>query len=611
MKHLLTATAVLEVGAGLALLTAPSLVFGPAIDTPTGSTVARIAGAALLAIGVACWLARQDGQSQAARGLVGGLVVYNALVVAALVYAGTALGLSSGGLWPAAAIHAVMTAWCVTSLKRRRHFSTRTLLSLSCLAVLLLTAGHATDVPAAGADTGVGLRILTADNPPLNFSRDGEITGLATEVVRELIERTGTRGAIEMTSWPEGYRALSGDANVALFSTVMTAERKELFQWVGPLVTLDTNLFALKGSGIEIANLDQARKAGTIATVTKYYSEQMLAEEDFTDTESCPDRATSLRRLLDGKVPLVVASNTEMPAALEATGAPADAVKNAFTLSTDLVYIAFSQGTPPAIVARWQQALDAMKRDGTFARIYARWFPAEVPPGVFQLVTEEYPPVTFMKAGKPSGLVTDMVREIAARQGIPDNIRLTSWKNAYNMALLYPNVVLFSAERTPERESLFHWVGPVGKNSAILYARKGSGTKISSLEEARKVAAIGTTTDWFTEQQLKREGFNNLLSSPDPRANVRQLMNGEVQLSVFTDVTVPEIVREAGYDMDDLEPVFTVGRTYFYIALSRDTPTDVVAAWKSTLERLKQDGTFARIYRSYLPEAELGDLLVQ
>ena len=124
MKHLLTATAVLEVGAGLALLTAPSLVFGTEIDTPTGSTVARIAGAALLAIGVACWLARHDGQSQAARGLVGGLVVYNALMVAVLAYAGTALGLSSGGLWPAAAIHAVMTAWCVTSLMGSRSFST-------------------------------------------------------------------------------------------------------------------------------------------------------------------------------------------------------------------------------------------------------------------------------------------------------------------------------------------------------------------------------------------------------------------------------------------------------------------------------------------------------
>jgi hypothetical protein len=118
MKHLLTATAALEVGAGLALLTAPALVFGPAIATPTGSTVARVAGAALLAIAVACWLARHDGQSHAARGIVGGLVIYNAVVVAVLVYAGTALGLSSGGLWPAAAIHAVMAAWCVTRLRR-------------------------------------------------------------------------------------------------------------------------------------------------------------------------------------------------------------------------------------------------------------------------------------------------------------------------------------------------------------------------------------------------------------------------------------------------------------------------------------------------------------
>jgi len=481
--------------------------------------------------------------------------------------------------------------------------------SLSCLTALLLLVGYTDGIPAAGADATGGLRILTADNPPLNFSTDGEITGLATEVVRELIKRTDTHSDIEMTTWPDGYRELSDHANVALFSTVMTAERKELFHWVGPLATVDTNLYALQGSGLEIANLDQARKAGKIATVSKFYSEQMIAAENFTNTVSYPDRATSLRQLLDGKVQLVAASNTEMPAALKNAGASADDVKSAFTLSTDLVYIAFSKGTSRALVDRWQNALDAMKRDGTFARIYAQWFPADIPPGIFQLVTEEYPPVTFLKDGKPLGLVTDLVREIAARQGIPDNIRLTSWKNAYNMALLYPKVVLFSAERTPERESLFKWVGPVGKNSAILYAKKGSGIRISRLDEARNVAAIGTTTNWFTEQHLQREGFSNLLSSPDPRANVRQLMNGEVQLSVFTDITIAEIVRQAGYSMSDLEPVFTVGRTYFYIALSRDTPAEVVDAWQSTLDRLKQDGTFERIYRSYLQDAELSDLL--
>ena len=72
--------------------------------------------------------------------------------------------------------------------------------SLSCLTALLLLVGYTTGIPAAGTDATGGLRILTADNPPLNFSREGEITGLATEVVRELIKRTDTRSDIEMTT---------------------------------------------------------------------------------------------------------------------------------------------------------------------------------------------------------------------------------------------------------------------------------------------------------------------------------------------------------------------------------------------------------------------------
>ena len=226
-----------------------------------------------------------------------------------------------------------------------------------------------------------------------------------------------------------------------------------------------------------------------------------------------------------------------------------------------------------------------------------------------KIYTEEYPPVTFMKNGKISGFVTDMVREICVRQGIQDNIRLTSWDEAYKVALSNPNVVLFSTERTAEREKLFQWVGPVGKNSSIFYAKKGSGIRINSLEEAKKVAAIATTVNWFTEQDLKKRGFKNLVSAPLPTDNVRMLMQGQVKLSVFTDITVAEIVKNAGYNMDDLEPVFTGSNTYFYIAMSLGTPREMVEKWQSALDRLKADGTFEKIYRSYIPNADVSDLL--
>ena len=74
MKTLHTVTAVIELGAGLALLCVPSpvgvLLLGSPLDTPTALSVARVGGAGLLSLGVACWLARGDSESRAARGLV-------------------------------------------------------------------------------------------------------------------------------------------------------------------------------------------------------------------------------------------------------------------------------------------------------------------------------------------------------------------------------------------------------------------------------------------------------------------------------------------------------------------------------------------------------------
>ena len=122
-RTLFIATAVIEVGAGLALIVSPaltaSILIGAPFDTPADSVVGRVAGAALLALALACWRARNGEQSPAASGIVSGMLLYNALAVMVLADAGIVLHLSGIGLWPAVVLHAAMAVWCLVCLIKK------------------------------------------------------------------------------------------------------------------------------------------------------------------------------------------------------------------------------------------------------------------------------------------------------------------------------------------------------------------------------------------------------------------------------------------------------------------------------------------------------------
>ena len=112
---LFVVTAVLELGAALALLAVPAViigvVFGSRVDVLAAAGLARLAGAALLSLAAACWWARHDLQSAASRALVGALLIYNGAVVA-LIIAG-ALGALGPLQWAVMVLHGVMAIWCV------------------------------------------------------------------------------------------------------------------------------------------------------------------------------------------------------------------------------------------------------------------------------------------------------------------------------------------------------------------------------------------------------------------------------------------------------------------------------------------------------------------
>ena len=117
MKRVLILAAVGEAATGVALLIVPSLVgwllFGEEL-TGVAIPVARVAGIALIALGVACWPGPP---------LVG-MLTYSAGVTLYLAYVGFAGGLAGILLWPAVVLHVILTALLTRASTRDKETKT-------------------------------------------------------------------------------------------------------------------------------------------------------------------------------------------------------------------------------------------------------------------------------------------------------------------------------------------------------------------------------------------------------------------------------------------------------------------------------------------------------
>lgn len=116
-KLFLITTAFVETAVGICLLFLPAVVLALllGLEPATGDAlfVGRIAGAALLAIGIASWMARPDALTPAQLGLLTGILIYNAAVSMLLGFAGVNLKMVGNLLWPAVALHAILAVWCL------------------------------------------------------------------------------------------------------------------------------------------------------------------------------------------------------------------------------------------------------------------------------------------------------------------------------------------------------------------------------------------------------------------------------------------------------------------------------------------------------------------
>ena len=127
LSCLLGVGAVLETPVGVGLLVFPSSIASLLLGAPLSGAalvVARLAGGALLGLGIACWFARSSPTARSSLGVAGALLIYNIVACMTLGLALAGMGIRAL-LLGAAVLHGLLSiALLVTLVASGRPRST-------------------------------------------------------------------------------------------------------------------------------------------------------------------------------------------------------------------------------------------------------------------------------------------------------------------------------------------------------------------------------------------------------------------------------------------------------------------------------------------------------
>lgn len=202
-------------------------------------------------------------------------------------------------------------------------------------------------------------------------------------------------------------------------------------------------------------------------------------------------------------------------------------------------------------------------------------------------------------AGKRAFYV-EVVREMMSLMNHPKKIQHIPLKRGLIMVEGEMNVAFFNVSRTPERENMVKWVGPIREEADYFYEMKNAPTGITTLEDAKKVKSICVLNGGVHESFLKKNNFTNIDTSNSYIGCFKMLKEGRVNLTPTDCSTISEKLKQAGILSDQIQQtpvVLLVSKGY--LAFSKNIPDDIVQKWQNAFEQVKKSGKYQLLFEQY------------
>ncbi|HWU62576.1 MAG TPA: transporter substrate-binding domain-containing protein [Ensifer sp.] len=244
--------------------------------------------------------------------------------------------------------------------RQTRHGGTRRLVRLVCAAALFSLSEQ------AGA--AEQLQLLTESYPPYSYQENGVLKGIAVDLVKAVMADANVPYEMKIQPWARAYGLALNSQNHCVFSTVHTQERSALFEWVEPLFTTELYLVRKKGSGVNPASVEDARRF-LVGTQLGDYTEGTLKRDGFQRVDLSPEIELSIKKLMAGRIDLMPMA-ASMIADLQKQAIP---IEPALVFTSSMDALACNRNTSPDTLERIRASLRKLTADGTRAGIFQRY----------------------------------------------------------------------------------------------------------------------------------------------------------------------------------------------------------------------------------------------
>ena len=205
---------------------------------------------------------------------------------------------------------------------------------------------------------------LTEDYPPSNYVENGQLKGIAVDLLKALWKKMGTpEQPIQVINWARGMNQVETEENTVLFAMTRNAERESKFQWVGPIYRGRYVVYAAAEKKLTLSAMSDLQRF-RVAVLRQDVGEKLVTDAGVPDKqmEKVGHIQQAVQMLQSGRVDFICIYADTLTEYAQQQKITLQKFTPALIASENQMFYAFNKKTDPAVIKRFQTALNAIDK---------------------------------------------------------------------------------------------------------------------------------------------------------------------------------------------------------------------------------------------------------